>query len=855
MLECPIVYFENNLVFDNQRGCWAGFQLDGFVYENRSSDRKTSYLYELAAMLSDLTGDAQILIIPSALDIKAHTDYLKKSLSSKDPIYDTSIQLADDTLAYLQEKSEKADSGVNEYDTYLFAKLDKTADGEQRLKDALDYLFRDPVNAINTFMATSEKEILESRVRQMTRLSQEFYDIQNTRIPMHPIPTGKLQFLYKRAMLRGKEKEIQLNRMRSVVRQGKNKTTVWTDWVPYAQKIPTLNGEDQIVRPYRGDIVNLFRGEINPRDRMLEVTNSEGAKVYETFLTFSHIPEQLAWPNNEWIYNIQNMGLQAEICIYISPVAHRDALEKLDGKRTEINSQMGNVEEAGARMPEDLYGAVQETDELEKYLKSSRAPLLKTCVSVCLFGDSPEEAEWKAKQLMAEYKDMHYVMERPLTDQTKLFLQHLPGAGQYVKDFNMLLPPITLAGGVFGTTNALGDTVGPYVGTVGDLQHPVFLSLGLACLLNKSAAMTLFGDLGYGKSFAANLLILLNVLYGGYSLIFDPKGERSHWVEQLDFLEGMVTLVTLTPDQENMGALDPFIVYRNDFEAAKALALNVVTELYGLRPKDDEYIVLMEALEAMGKVKDTEKPCMLGLCHQLEKVSPTDEMYESAKKLARRLRTTRSAGMSMLLFGTGEEKGIQLDNRLNILQIQNLKLPDPNTPKEDFATDEILSTVLMMVLGNFAKQFALTQRDVFSLILFDESWALGKTTEGKKLYDFLSRMGRSLYTGCIFNGHSVLDIPSEGIKNTITYRACFHTSNKDEADRMLEYLGLEITPDNEALIMGLGNGQCLFRDVYGRIGVLSFDAVFQNFKDLFTTTPKARQETEEDSFVEEASAV
>lgn len=161
----------------------------------------------------------------------------------------------------------------------------------------------------------------------------------------------------------------------------------------------------------------------------------------------------------------------------------------------------------------------------------------------------------------------------------------------------------------------------------------------------------------------------------------------------------------------------------------------------------------------------------------------------------------------------------------------------------------------MMVLGNFAKQFALTQRDVFSLILFDESWALGKTTEGKKLYDFLSRMGRSLYTGCIFNGHSVLDIPSEGIKNTITYRACFHTSNKDEADRMLEYLGLEITPDNEALIMGLGNGQCLFRDVYGRIGVLSFDAVFQNFKDLFTTTPKARQETEEDSFVEEASAV
>lgn len=193
--------------------------------------------------------------------------------------------------------------------------------------------------------------------------------------------------------------------------------------------------------------------------------------------------------------------------------------------------------------------------------------------------------------------------------------------------------------------------------------------------------------------------------------------------------------------------------------------------------------------------------------------------------------------MSTLLFGDGSEDAINLDNRLNILQIQNLKLPSPETPKADYTTEEMLSTVIMMVLSHFAKKFALVKRPVFKIILFDESWALGKTAEGVKLYDFLSRMGRSLFTGIIFNGHSVLDIPTEGIKNTISYKFCFQTTNDNEAIRMCEYLGLESTEENKEIIKNLGNGQCLFQDLDQHIGILDFDAVFQDFIDVFSTTP------------------
>jgi hypothetical protein len=181
-------------------------------------------------------------------------------------------------------------------------------------------------------------------------------------------------------------------------------------------------------------------------------------------------------------------------------------------------------------------------------------------------------------------------------------------------------------------------------------------------------------------------------------------------------------------------------------------------------------------------------------------------------------------------------------------------LPSPDTKKEDYTSEETLSTVLMMVISHIAKEFAQVKRPVFKGILFDESWALGKTVEGAKLYDYLARMGRSLFTGCIFNGHSVLDIPSEGIKNTITYKFCFQTGNDKEAERMLEYLNLELTEDNKNIIKNLKNAQCLFQDLSGHVGILNFDAVFQDIIDVFNTTPTTEVKTEKKGEIKNAPA-
>ena len=613
-------------------------------------------------------------------------------------------------------------------------------------------------------------------------------------------------------------------------------------WNPVADQDETQNGE-KILHPYSKDIVSLFSGSIHQEKRYLKVVHDKNRVSYQTFLVFTHIPEVLEHPGNEWLYMLQQMNVQAEVCIHIKTKDYREAIRKVESKKMEIDSQMEHIAGAGGDIPDDLADGKEYADILEAELKSQRYPLLETVVTIGISADNLEEMEKKAVTVRGIYEDFAFGIERPLADQLKLFMQCIPGMGVLTGDYTMPLTPVTLGSGIIGATHELGDHVGPYIGTTGAEGKQVFLDLGRACLLNKSASATFYGNLGVGKSFNANLLLFLTVLYGGYGLIFDPKGERSHWVEQFPLLQGQISLVTLSPDRTNQGKLDPYNMYLDNRDEADELAINVISELLRIAPASKEYTAILEAQRIM---RNEDVPSMKKLIAILKEFPREDELSERARYLARRLGLQAETGMSRLLFGDGSEDAITLKNRLNILQIENLKMPSPSTPKDNYTSEELQSLVLMAVASHFAKKFALEKRDVFSVVLFDESWMLGKTAEGVKLFDYLSRMGRSLYTGCIFNGHSVTDIPSEGIKNTISYKFCFQTTTDGEAERMCEYMDLEATQENKEVLKNLKNGECLFQDLDRHIGILRFDAVFQDIIDLFSTTPKARgQEAEQ----------
>ncbi len=829
MYKCPINYFAYNLIFNADRSCWAAYKLTGYDYDFLDNDLKIQLLYKMAKFLSGIMSDAQILIVPVEQDSKGHFKDIRKRLNQDDPLYHKAYYHATQTESYLEQvTAAKGDS--NDYRTYIMVKLADYTESETvtNLKSGYQYFLQNPVNAVNVFMNLDTTDILMSKMNSCIKTAEKWFFSQKQKIQLTELSCTETQWLLRRMSYRGLNKRVPL--FQENVQGSK-------EWTPKSDVKEV--GNERLIKPYSRDIINLFSGTIHAENRMLRIEHDKGTASYQSFLTLTNIPDSFDYPGMEWIYMLQQYNLQAEVCIHIKALDYRAAQKKLDGKKREIESQIEHITEANADIPEDLLQGKAYADAMEAEIKDLREPILHTSVTICLAADSREELDKRVAIVKGEYEDMNFIIERPLADQVKLFMQCIPSVGCIVKDYIMPITPLTLASGVIGASHELGDKIGPYIGTTGAEGKQVFLDVGQACLRNKSASATFYGNLGVGKSFNANLLLVLNVLYGGYGLIFDPKAERGHWETELKILNGMITTVTLDGRPENKGKLDPYNLYRDDISMANELAINVISELLKVSPTSMEYTAVLEAQRLM-KERNV-KPSMSGLVETLGAFPEGDELHKTGKLLSRRLKLQENNGMSRLLFGDGSEAAISLDNRLNILQIDNLKLPSPETPKESYTSEETLSTVLMAVISNFAKKFAMVKRPVFKTILFDESWMLGKTVEGVKLYDFLSRMGRSLYSGCIYNGHSVLDLPTEGIRNTISYKFCFQTTSDAEAARMCEYMDLEATPANKEVLKNLHNGECLFQDLDGHVGVLRFDAVFQDLIDVFSTTPKTAE--------------
>lgn len=825
MISCPVEYFTDNLVFANDKSCWALFELKGFDYDMLSDESKIAIMDRLTLFLANVPSEAKFMILPVAQNLDEHFADLVKSLDRKDQLYDYSSSFTTSVKDYLKSQVE-ANGRSNDYKTFVSVKLfqEGTISLASQAKEALRFLVQGVITDFNTFMALDLHDIRKSRIESYCKIMERIYADLGKRMELLPVDINTTQWLLRRTMHRGMKQDVRLFTKTAKV-HGES-------WRPTADEISLA--ANAYLRPQRREMVNLFSGTIHKKGRSLQVEHGNSLSSYQTFLSITNIPEDLSFPDCEWIYLMQQLKKGAEIYIHIRNIEHRDAMKKLDIQRRTADSQLENISKANAEIPNDLWNSKDAIDSIEAELKAAKLPLTETSVTICLADCSPEALEEKAAAVRREYADMNFIVERPLADQLALFLGCLPCTGFTVSDFIMRLTPMALASGLIGATHELGSRKGPYIGTTGAEKKQVYLDLREACLSNISASTTFYGNLGVGKSFNANLVLYLHVLMGAYGLIIDPKGERTHWVEQLPGFSGLVTLVTLSPDARYKGMLDPFSIFRNNIDEAAELAINILSELFRINPKDNIYTALLEALN---KVRSHPLPSMQALTDILAGFPESDPLHTDAVMLARKIKLLQEAGMSQLLIGNGTEQAISLTNRLNILQIQNLRLPDPNARKEDYTQEENVSIVLMMVVTAFCRKFMHAHPNQFKVMLFDESWMLGKTTEGEKLMSYVARMARSLYTAMILNGHSVTDLPNEGIRNTITYKFCFKTGSTSEAERMLDFLRLEKTETNINLLTKLGNAQCLFQDLNGRVGVLQFDAVFSDLIQVFSTTP------------------
>ena len=826
MYDFPVKYYEDNLILNKStKDCWAVFKVTGFNYDYLSEERKIVMLNKLTRFIANIGKEAKILILPVAQDVGSHYRELIARIPKDNPLYHHAKNHAEGSEAFLTATIDH-DGRCNDSETYVITKLSAGKEMRQRL----DEFVRRPMKTIEEFFALESRELLQSELAAFTGAADEYFRAQGARLRLEKTGPETTQWLIKRMLRRGIRESVPL-------RTDKKGNA----WLPRKEII--IKDGEKAIRPHEKDVLTLTESLVQPTHNYVKVTGSDERVSYQTFLTMSHIPDGLLFPGSEWLLVLQDYAVPAEVCIHITAIEHKESVKKILGKQREINSQIEYVEE-NDKVPDELYEAQENAESLEAELKSAKDPLMMVSVSLCLASEDPAELANMVQFIRDRYDEQKFVLEKPMTDQFKLFMEFIPGAGRYENDYVLPLPPRTVAGSMFAATRILGDNQGPFIGTTGTLEKMVFLWLARACLLNRSASAAILGTLGGGKSFNANLLLYLSVLYGGKALIIDPKGERSNWEEDLPEFSGQISINTLSAGDEDAGKLDPFLIYKNDMNAAGELALNILCEIYGFTSRDDEYDAIAEAIK---QTRQHETPCMLVLAQFLQSIPKEHIYYDIGRKLGRKIENLKEVGMGRLLIGTGKEQGLSFKKLINIIQIQNLELPSPETAKEDYTQPELISTVLMTAIAAFAKTFAMSDRKIFKLVLFDESWALNSTKMGIKLFNFLARMGRSLNAGCIFIGHSVKDLKGEGIKEAITYKFCFKVATNEEAARVLEFLDLEVTDDNIETVKNLNNGECLFQDLDGRVGKLRFEAVYSHLIKAFDTTPQGGGEDDREA--------
>src|SRR5699024_1769740 len=130
-------------------------------------------------------------------------------------------------------------------------------------------------------------------------------------------------------------------------------------------------------------------------------------------------------------------------------------------------------------------------------------------------------------------------------------------------------------------------------------------------------------------------------------------------------------------DSNNWGILDPICFLESS--EARDTAESIIQQIYNLDNKDD---VKTEILKAISEViEERQRGEKVGLMHVVYRLQKNED-NENIRNAGDLLYQMSQGSVLQLIFSEGQTNGLKLENKISILQIQDLDLPkeddDPN---------------------------------------------------------------------------------------------------------------------------------------------------------------------------------
>ena len=810
----PIKYIDNNLVWNKDNEVFAYYELIPYNYSFLSAEQKFIVHDSFRQLIAQSReGKIHALQIATESSIRSMQEQSKKLVTGK---------LKEVAYQKIDEQTEALVSmiGDNQVDYRFFLGFKLMVTEEQlnlkNIKKSAWLTFKEFLHEVNhtlmnDFVSMPNDEI--NRYMKMEKLLENKISrrFKVRRLEIHDF--GYLmEHLYGRDGIAYEDYEYQLPKKK-------------------------LRRETQI-KYY--DLIRPTRCVIEESQRYLRLEH-EDKESYVSYFTVNAIVGELDFPSSEIFYfQQQQFTFPVDTSMNVEIVENRKALTTVRNKKKELKDLDNHAYQAGSETSSNVVDALDSVDELETDLDQSKESMYKLSYVIRVSAPDLDELKRRCDEVKDFYDDLNVKLVRPAGDMLGLHSEFLPASKRYINDYVQYVKSDFLAGLGFGATQQLGETTGIYMGYSVDTGRNVYLqpslaSQGVKGTVTNALASAFVGSLGGGKSFCNNLLVYYSVLFGGQAVILDPKAERGNWKETLPEIAHEINIVNLTSDKDNAGLLDPFVIMKN-VKDAESLAIDILTFLTGISSRDGEkFPVLRKAVRSVTQSDSR------GLLHVIDELRREDTPI--SRNIADHIDSFTDYDFAHLLFSDGTvENAISLDNQLNIIQVDDLVLPDKDTTFEEYTTIELLSVSMLIVISTFALDFIHSDRSIFKIVDLDEAWAFLNVAQGETLSNKLVRAGRAMQAGVYFVTQSAYDVSKESLKNNIGLKFAFRSTDINEIKQTLEFFGIDKDDENnQKRLRDLENGQCLLQDLYGRVGVVQIHPVFEELLHAFDTRPPVQR--------------
>ena len=583
-------------------------------------------------------------------------------------------------------------------------------------------------------------------------------------------------------------------------------------------------------RPWgRGELEMLTEGFITNQHRWLRVEQSAG-EGYVAHLGLARFPDTMHFPNQEpWLHYASALPFPVEVSLRATLVPPRKVKSDVARQAQYAKDMATHMGESGNSLPLVLQEQLDTAESLEYAITKKQQPFAYTRTRLRVTAADAEELTARVRAVIDHYRDLGIDVTWPTGDQLDLLLESMPADRVRLKAYQQRQELEVLGGAMPTASSDVGDTAGLHLGdTTSGIRLPVQLDPNYPPSINMPSGLAITGQPGAGKTSATLLLTYQTALKGVQCVYIDPKGDAV----PLASLPGMPSSRVLDLRNGDNGILDPFAL-GDDPSQSKLLAIETLTLLLGGQLEDSRESALLSAIDA---VTARPTPTLAAVVDHL--LASHDD---ASTALGRMLRTMSDLPFARLCFTPADTTLRRVDETLTIVTLLGLNLPSPDTDRNEYGYEERLSVALLYLVTRLARRLLLAaDKNAPKAVIIDEAWALTATPQGQKLIPEIARMGRAHNTALVLVSQNAGDLMRQSVTNCLSTVLAFRSTQDDEITDVLSLLNIVDTPAHRATVRDLRNGECLMRDVHGRLARVQVDIAFDDLRAAFDTNPSTR---------------